>query len=104
MESVTIKTANGSEAKIVVRYDAYVLFEIGVDVGGNHYLVIYGKHINGYFCCIPNWNVSCEMADPFDVFYNRSKLVDDTCIGMNAADAIAKAIRETRRKDIGASV
>ena len=100
----TSKTLNQSDAKVVVRYDASVLFEIGVDAGGNHYLVIYGKHINGYFCCIPNWNVSCEMAEPYDVFYNREKLVNDAAIGYNAAAAIAKAIRDTRRKDLGESV
>lgn len=77
------------------QYDASVLFEISVNTCGNNYLVIYGKHVNGYFCCIPNWNVGCEMAEPSDVFYNRSRLVDDACLGMNAADAIAKAIKNT---------
>ncbi len=91
-QKTTIKQSQ--EFSIGRSYLAKVLFEISVDTGGNNYLVIYGKHVNGYFCCIPNWHVGCEMAEPSDVFYNRSKLVDDACIGMNAADALAHAIKE----------
>lgn len=55
-------------------YDVQALFEISVDVRGCNYLVIYGKHVNGYFCCIPNWKAGCEMAEPSDTFYNAEKL------------------------------
>lgn len=82
------------EFSIGSRYDAKALFEIGVNTGGSYYLVIYGKHVNGFFCCIPNWNIGCEMAEPSDVFYNRSSLVD-AFVEYQAADAIAKAIKAT---------
>ena len=87
-----------NNVRIVKRYEAKVLFEASIDTCGSNYLVIYGEHINGYFCCIPNWNVSCEMAEPTDVFYNRERLLNtDAGIGMNAADALAKAIRDTHK-------
>ena len=74
-------------------YHAEALFEITVDVNGHSYLVIYGKHINGGFCCIPNWNVACEMSDPSDTFYNAEAL--QRCkIPKNYAKAIANAIRD----------
>lgn len=43
-------------------YDAECIMEISVAVNGNSYLVIFGKHINGGFCSIPNWGagVSCR--------------------------------------------
>lgn len=80
------------------QYDVKAEFEIVVSTCGCNYLVIYGKHVNGYFCCIPNWNIACEMAEPSDVFYNRERLLNtDAGIGMNAADDIAKAIRDTHK-------
>ncbi len=38
--------------------------------------MIYGKHVNGYFCCIPNWDIGCEMAEPDNVQYNAGKLME----------------------------
>lgn len=76
---------------IQARYKASVLFEASIDTCGSNYLVIYGKHANGYFCAIPNWAVCCEMAEPSDFLYNREKL--SVVIGMNAAGAIAHAIK-----------
>lgn len=56
------------------------------------YLLIYGKHINGYYCCIPNWSVGCEMSSSESTGYNRDKLIE---CGINEDDAIqlAKAIK-----------
>lgn len=76
---------------IQVNYTAKVKFEISIDTNGSNYLVIYGKHINGYFCCIPNWKVSCEMSEPEDVFYNANNLID-AGISEAAAKEIAKDI------------
>ena len=67
--------------------------EISVDVDGYNYLVIYGKHINGGFCCIPNWNIACEMGEASDTFYNTEALI--RCkMPKKRAKAIAKAICE----------
>lgn len=62
--------------KIETEFKASVLFEVNVAIGGWTYLVIYGKHINGYFCSIPNWKWGCEMAGPDEVAYNSDKLID----------------------------
>ena len=74
-------------------YPVEAQFEVSINFDGHNYLVIYGRHVNGGFCCIPNWGMSCEMADPFDTFYNREKLCH---IGMDEANAkaIAHAIRD----------
>lgn len=78
---------------VQTKYGAKVIFEASIDTNGNNYLVIYGKHINGYFCCIPNWKVGCEMAEPSDTYYNFNKLVE-AGIQEAAAKEIAKDISE----------
>lgn len=79
---------------ISARYKASVLCEISVDVDGLHYLVIYGTHINGGWCCIPNWILGCEMGDHTDTFFNTEALVR-AGLNTNAAKAIASAIALT---------
>lgn len=49
--------------------------EICANFNGESYLLIYGRHVNGYFCCFPSRNKSCEMSDPSDEFYNYERLV-----------------------------
>ena len=57
--------------QIGANYPVEALLEISVDFNGSNYLLIYGSHVNGCFCCIPNWGIGCEMADPYDPFFNR---------------------------------
>lgn len=78
-------------------YHAEVLLEISVDVNGSNYLVIYGSHCNGGFCCIPNWNIGCEMGDPTDTFYNAEAL--QRCkVSKKNAKAIAAAIADAANR------
>lgn len=35
--------------------------------------MIYGKHINGYFCSIPNWGKGCELGSPESIEYNQER-------------------------------
>lgn len=77
--------------KIETVFDANVSFEFNVAIGGWTYLVIYGNHINGGFCCVPNWKWGCEMAGPREVAYNRDKLIDCGA-PEEVATEIAKAI------------
>ena len=81
----------------MVFYQATILFEVSIDVRGDNYLVIYGKHVNGYFCCIPNWGIGCEMAEPSDIFYNTEKLLFAKCPKYSAKE-IATAIKVAYRK------
>ena len=47
----------------VNKYEAKVIFEAEIEPGDGYcYLVIYGKHINGYFCALPRMDTACEMA------------------------------------------
>ena len=74
-------------------FDAKVLFETNISANGYSHLVIYGKHINGYFCCIPDWNVGCEMAEPNDTFWNYNSLCK-TKLSKTAAKIIVQQIKE----------
>lgn len=75
--------------QVEAKHKAEVLFEVSIGVKGRAYLVIYGKHINGYFCCVPNWGWGCEMAEPEDVWYNADKLE-----GAGAKPEVAQALAE----------
>lgn len=77
--------------KIENVFSANVTFECNVAIGGFTYLVIYGEHINGGFCCVPNWKWCCEMSTPGDVAYNCEKLIDCGA-SPEVAGEIAKAI------------
>ena len=70
-------------------YKVKALFEVPVNANGSYFLVIYGKHVNGGFCCIPNRDLGCEMSTPDDTFYNFEKLIN---AGLNEPDAKAVAL------------
>lgn len=74
-------------------YEVSKTQEISVDWNGYNFLIIYGKHINGWFIAIPNWNVCAEAGQPSDDFYNTEKLSRVIDIE-NAPIVIAKAVRE----------
>lgn len=80
------------KAKITRAYKTSNVHEISVDFDGSYYLVIFGKHINGYFIAIPNWGKSCEATDPTNTFYNYEKLHE--YFDKKVAQAIADAISE----------
>lgn len=82
----------------IVKFEASVIFEATIDTCGSCYLVIYGRHINGYFCAIPNFGISCEMAEPSDTFYNTERLIGAGVVE-RAARELAKAIKEIVNED-----
>lgn len=79
--------------KIKNVYSVLETHEISVDWNGYNFLIIYGRHINGWFIAIPNWQVCTEAGHPSDDFYNTEKLsmVIDV---ENAPSVIANAVRE----------
>lgn len=81
------------EYKIITYHKANVVCEFTVETDGFSYLVIYGKHVNGGFCAIPNHGIACEMSAANDTFYNYEALKHS---GINETDAkaIAAAILE----------
>ena len=53
-----------------------IYFEHNICIGGFTYLVIFGRHINGGFICVPNWKWGCEATDlRYSVGYNKEKLM-----------------------------
>ena len=66
---------------------------IGVDYNGNYYSVIFGMYVNGGFFSIPNWNVSGELGEFSDTFWNEESL-SRVLKSKKAAKAIAMAIAE----------
>lgn len=74
--------------------DVKIYFEHNIAIGGYTYLVIFGKHINGGFICVPNWKWGCEASDYNNsVGYNKEKLIEAGA-GEEVAEAIAKYIDE----------
>ena len=69
------------------------IHEISVDWNGWNFLIIYGKHINGWFIAIPNWELCVEASEPTNVDFNTARLyskIED----YNRSRALAKAICE----------
>ena len=60
--------------RVGMAFNAKVIFERAVTIGAWSGLVIYGRHVNGYFVCIPG-EYAAEMAEPTDTFYNTEKLM-----------------------------
>lgn len=79
--------------KIIAYHKADIVCEFTVETDGLSYLVIYGQHINGGFCAIPNHGIACEMSVPEDTYYNYEAL-NRSGINKNDARAIAMAIKE----------
>ena len=79
--------------KIIAYHKADIVCEFTVETDGLSYLVIYGQHINGGFCAIPNHSIACEMSVPEDTYYNYEAL-KRSGISENDARSIAAAILE----------
>lgn len=81
------------EYRIQNTYEVTKTHEFSVDWNGFNFLIIYGKHKNGWFIAIPNWNVCTEAGEPTSVDYNATKLAQ-THIHDTAPVYLAKAIKE----------
>ena len=67
---------------------------LGISCDGIYYTVIFGRYINGGFCCIPNHNAGCELSgDLQDQLWNAESLTK-ALQDKKAAAAIAEAIAE----------
>lgn len=50
---------------------------ISVNYAGYNFQIIYGKYINGGYCCILNWEISADLsAHNDDIFYNTERLAN----------------------------
>ncbi len=78
--------------KVEQVFNAEVITEASIAVGGLSYLTIYGRHINGYFIALPKKGIAAEQTEPADVAYNRDKLIE-AGLDQEAAQAIAEEIK-----------
>ena len=70
-----------------------ILFEHEIEFNGCSFLVIFGKHVNGGFICIPNWQISCEASADGNVLYNTEKL-HSSGLDEDSSLIIAKYIKD----------
>ena len=76
-------------------FKAECISEISVAVNGYSYLVIFGTHINGGFCCITAWGVGCELSSHehfTDIGFNAERIgkaLKNSAAGLCIAKAIA---------------
>lgn len=70
--------------------------EIVVTARGCYFHIIAGKHANGYYICIPNWNVGTELACFSDVFWNSERLEQYTELNKVDACTVATALDTLR--------
>lgn len=85
------------KAKAKKTYAVTAVKELSIDWNGYNFLVIIGKHINGWYIAIPNWNICIEASEPTDSFYNSEKLskaLNNVHMGNAISDAIAEYWRE----------
>lgn len=78
--------------KIEAKFEATAI-EMRISIDGISYLVIYGEHINGYYCALPQDGIACELSDPYDFSYNVDKMMG-AGIKKSVAEGIATAIKE----------
>ena len=49
-------------------------YEVTLEICDYRYHLIFGRQINGWFICVPNWNIGAELAHPSDTLWNRTSL------------------------------
>ena len=73
----------------VINYGTHTELHIESRSGIN---VIVGKTQAGRFCCIPDWNAGCHLADLNDSFWNYESLIR-TMKNKTDAMTVAKALQ-----------
>ena len=84
---------SNTDYKIRNSFEVTNVHEFSVDWNGFNFLIIYGRHIHGWFISILNWNVCTEAGQPSSVDYNAAKIAQ-THIHDIAPVYIARAIKE----------
>ena len=87
------KKIENMETKIQGDFGVYNVHEFSMDWKWFNFLVIYGKHVNGWFIAVPNWKICVEATEPTDHFYNEEKLAA-AFNNPSKGKAVAEAIKE----------
>lgn len=91
-EDSELTTCDGSVTTINIRHEPY---EVIVQALSSSYHIIFGKHRNGGFLCIPEYHVGCELASLSDVFWNHESLLHNgELLNYEESTAIAYALKE----------
>ena len=68
--------------------------EAEIQADGWNFHIIAGKHRDGNYICIPNWNIGSELAGLSDTFWNSERLAACTDLGEQNSCIIASALAE----------
>lgn len=75
----------GDISRIQLRQQPY---EATMCIRGGSYHLIFGQQINGWFLCVPNWEIGVELSTPADRFWN----IESLCrAGVSEVDAVCIA-------------
>lgn len=92
--------------KITTKWGAKASLCFTVEIGVNSFTVIYGQYINGGWCAIPNWKLSCDMGEPEETDYNGTALLEafkevgyTAPVYADIAKEIATALAEASKPD-----
>ena len=55
--------------------------------------LIFDKHNDGNFLCIPDWHVGCELSDLSDMDWNLHSILETQQIDFEDATAITEALK-----------
>ena len=53
-------------------------FETTLHARGYSFHLIFGNQINGWFLCVPNWGIGCELAQLDDRCWNLNSILNAT--------------------------
>ncbi len=67
--------------------------ELKIQVEEQKFLVIYGRHINGYYIALPGQYISCEALGPDDVRQN-TKYLSQAGLRSDYAEVVCTAIKD----------
>ena len=73
----TLDTPDGSiswNGSVRIISHAPVFMEAEISGKGSSFHVITGSSSNGFFLCVPNWRIGCELSHLDDVFWNTERL------------------------------
>lgn len=88
-------------AKIDKTYKPIAVTELCISWNGYRYLVVIGRHVNGWYIAIPNWSICIESSHPTDSYYNSDKIgsaLDSPTAGLAIADAISTYWRSIEKE------
>lgn len=68
-------------------------YEVTLEIEGWSYHLIFGRQINGWFICVPNWNIGAELGHPTDTYWNNTSL-NSAGAGKRNAYYISAALSE----------